>query len=295
MAALPTRGGGLDHLVLGVRDLDAAGAFFQTLGFQVGGRNVHPWGTHNRIVQFPGTFLELITVAEPDLIPAHAPARFSFGAFVRDALARGEGFSMLALASDDALADNAAFAANGIGDFQPFSFERSATRADGTTVRVGFTLAFAINALVADFGFFVCQQHHPQNFWNASFQTHPNGAIGVTSVIMSADHPPDHLEFFTRFAAGAVPRSAPDRLDIKLPRGSIEVLRPPLAQEAYGISQAKTGLAGFTVSVADLAALVTRLGSAHVPHVRYGDRVIVPASSAHGMTIAFEQAEHKQA
>jgi hypothetical protein len=32
-------------------------------------RNRHPWGTHNHIVQFPGSFVELITVGEPDLIP----------------------------------------------------------------------------------------------------------------------------------------------------------------------------------------------------------------------------------
>ena len=35
----------LDHLVLAVRDLDAAAAFYRALGFQVGARNRHPWGT----------------------------------------------------------------------------------------------------------------------------------------------------------------------------------------------------------------------------------------------------------
>ena len=55
---------GLDHLVIGVRDLDRAGALYQRLGFQVGKRNLHPWGTENRIVQFPGAFLELLAVGE---------------------------------------------------------------------------------------------------------------------------------------------------------------------------------------------------------------------------------------
>ena len=58
-------GRGLDHLVLGVRDLEADAAFCEALGFTVGARNRHPWGTHNRIIQFPGSFLELITVGEP--------------------------------------------------------------------------------------------------------------------------------------------------------------------------------------------------------------------------------------
>ena len=48
---------GLDHIVHAVRDLDAAAALYQRLGFQVGARNAHPWGTHNHIVQMPGFFI----------------------------------------------------------------------------------------------------------------------------------------------------------------------------------------------------------------------------------------------
>ena len=42
---------GIDHIVHAVRDLDAAGDFYRRLGFTVGARNIHPWGTHNRIVR----------------------------------------------------------------------------------------------------------------------------------------------------------------------------------------------------------------------------------------------------
>jgi catechol 2,3-dioxygenase-like lactoylglutathione lyase family enzyme len=56
---------GLDHIVHVVRDLEAAGAFYARLGFQVGARNRHPWGTENRLVQLPGFFLEILTVVEP--------------------------------------------------------------------------------------------------------------------------------------------------------------------------------------------------------------------------------------
>jgi catechol 2,3-dioxygenase-like lactoylglutathione lyase family enzyme len=57
---------GLDHIVHAVRDLDAAAALYRDLGFTVGARNKHPWGTHNHIVQFPGFFIEILTLAEPD-------------------------------------------------------------------------------------------------------------------------------------------------------------------------------------------------------------------------------------
>src|SRR5712675_2773497 len=78
---------GLDHIVHAVRDLDAAAATYGRLGFTIGARNKHPWGTHNRIVQLPGFFIELLTLAEPDKIGDDG---FSvlFAAYNRDFIAR---------------------------------------------------------------------------------------------------------------------------------------------------------------------------------------------------------------
>ena len=83
---------GLDHIVHAVRDLDAAAALYRQLGFQVGACNRHApnWGTQNRIVQLPGTFIELLSIADASGIAPHAPRSFAFGAFNRDFLARGE-------------------------------------------------------------------------------------------------------------------------------------------------------------------------------------------------------------
>jgi catechol 2,3-dioxygenase-like lactoylglutathione lyase family enzyme len=52
---------GLDHIVHAVRDLDAAADLYRRLGFTVGARNKHPWGTHNHVVQLSGFFIELLT------------------------------------------------------------------------------------------------------------------------------------------------------------------------------------------------------------------------------------------
>ena len=40
----------------------------------MGARNRHPWGTHNHIVQLPGFFVELLTVAEPEKLGNDAGA-----------------------------------------------------------------------------------------------------------------------------------------------------------------------------------------------------------------------------
>src|SRR5215469_9463799 len=102
---------GLDHIVHVVRDLDAVGEFYGRLGFTVGVRNRHPWGTHNRIVQLKNCYIEILEVAEPEKIVPHGPRSFSFGAFNRDFLAAREGLSMLILSSTDARSDARAFEA----------------------------------------------------------------------------------------------------------------------------------------------------------------------------------------
>lgn len=281
---------GLDHLVIGVRDLDAAGAFYEKLGFKVGARNRHPWGTENRIVQFPGSFLELITIGDEKALVPPAPRSFSFGSFVRDALDRGEGLSMLVLESKDAKADAAAFQGAGIGDYEPFFFERQARRPDGSEVRVAFSLAFAADPLAPECGFFVCQQHEPQNFWNPAFQQHGNGATGLASAIIVTGDPAAHRDFLSAFAGSPEVLEGNADLVLTLPRGRIDVLDPEAAQAIYHVEPDTTParFLGFCVAVPDLDGVAQRLEAAGVPFAQGEERIVVPPEAAHGCVIAFE-------
>ena len=282
---------GLDHLVIGVHDLDAAGAFYERLGFTVGARNRHPWGTENRIVQFSGAFLELITVADSSSIPEAGPRRFSFGAFVRDALARGEGPSMLVLESRDAAADAARFAAAGIGDYETFFFEREGRRPDGATVRVAFSLAFAADPAAEECGFFVCQQHEPQNFWNPALQRHANGAAALAAVVMLAPEPAAHAPFLRAYSGGSIDEGNGD-IVVGLPRGRIDVLDADTASAIYHhpAEPLPPQFLGFCVSVDDLDAVAARLEAQDIEFHASDDRIVVPAERAHGCLIAFERA-----
>lgn len=267
---------GLDHLVLGVRDLDAAASFYERLGFTVGARNRHPWGTHNRLVQLPGVFLEIITVGEPETIPEHAPGFFSFGAFVRDALARGEGVSMLALESADSRATNASWRDAGIGPYETFFFERQGLRPDGSAVRVAFTLAFARHAAAPEAGFFTCQQHEPQNFWNPAFQRHPNGASDIASVTFEAERPHDHAGFFAAFT-GVSPEFEGENVLFRLPRGAIRLRR----------GTGSPRWTGFDVRVASVEALAERLRREGIGFSADGASLTLSPAQAFGAAIRF--------
>ena len=279
----------IDHLVLAIHDLDAAGTFYENLGFKVGARNRHPWGTENRIVQFPGAFLELITVGEGADIAPYAAGVFSFGTHVRDYLKAREGFAMLVLESKDARVDKAAFDKAGIGGFETFFFERKGVRPDGTAVEVSFTLAFAQDRLAQQCGFFVCQQHRPENFWNIVAQQHPNGASALAGVAMVAEDPSDHAEFMRAFTGIDEFSATSAGLRFVTPRGEIDVLSP--AAFAYEYHQpprsVEPHLAGFLVSVADLAAMKKRLVEASIPFDEVKDAVVIPAAHAFGTVIRF--------
>lgn len=281
----------IDHLVIAVRDLDKAADFYRRLGFQVGARNRHSWGTENRIVQFPGTFLELITVGEGAQILPHEQGRFSFGAFVQDYLKSREGLAMLVLDSRDAKADAAAFVEKGIGSFEPFHFERTGKKPDGTETKVAFSLAFAADKAAPKAGFFVCQQHFPENFWNPAFQVHENGATGLATVALAAPDPDRCKRFLTDFT-GVTPTSpALHDLSFRLGDAHLDVMTPDDAAESYVSVEVEMGqpcFVAFTVRVEDVLVQSKRLDAAEVPYQHVGSRLVVPASAAFGVAIAFE-------
>lgn len=248
----------LDHLVIGVPDLAGAGVRFEALGFQVGGVNRHPWGTHNRIVQFADeTFLELITVGESEKIPEHGPRRFSFGAFVRDALARRPGLSMLVLKGTDARADAADFAKLGIGDFEPFDFSRKGRRPDGSETEVAFSLAFAADPALPEAAFFTCQQYFPQNFWSDAAQTHPNGAKGTARVTLVAENPSDHHIFLGAFIGNREMRATSFGIEIEAGRATIEIVSRAGFAFRYGFE----ALAAETLVFGGVEIVVPRLSA----------------------------------
>ena len=193
---------GLDHIAHAVRDLDAAADFYRRLGFTVGARNRHPpaWGTQNHIVQLPGFFIELLALADMSATAPHGPRYFSFGAFNRDFLARGQGLAMLALEGRGA-PDAEEFRAAGIGDFELFDFEREgkAARRHAGQARVLAGLRprpeSARHRLL----------HLPASpsgelLEPGVSEPSPTPPRGVAGVVLVADNPSDHHIFLSAFA-----------------------------------------------------------------------------------------------
>ena len=183
---------GLDHIVHAVRDLDAAAELYRGLGFTVGARNRHPraWGTQNHIVQLPGTFIELLTVADAGRDRA-ARAAALFVRRLQPRFPRARRRACRCSCSKGAARPTPTeFRRSGIGDFELYEFEREGKRPDGTPVKVGFSLAFARDPARARHpASSPASSIIPENFWNPAFQKHANGATAVAGVVAVADEP----------------------------------------------------------------------------------------------------------
>ena len=285
---------GIDHIVHAVHDLDAAAALYRSLGFQVGARNRHApsWGTQNHIVQLDGSFIEVLTVADSSEIAPHGPRHFSFGAHNRDALTRGEGLSMLVLASTDAHADAREFRGAGIGDFDVFDFGREGRRPDGTPIKVAFSLAFASDPAAPDIGFFTCQHRFPENFWNPAFQVHSNTATSIAGVVVVAAKPSDHYRFLTSFTGANEVAASTGGLGVTTPQGEIQVMDPASFERNFGEKppDVRRGarLAAIRFAVRNWGIANAVLRGTNLNAREYREKLIVGPESTMGTTLVFE-------
>jgi hypothetical protein len=281
---------GLDHVVHAVRDLDAAAELYRRLGFTVGARNRHAWGTHNQLVQLPGFFVELLTVAEPERLGDDGFSTL-FGRFNQDFLARHEGLSLLILESMDAAGDAAAFGAAGIAAAEVLEFEREGKRPDGTAVKVAFSLAFARDPRAPAIGCAVCQQHYPENFWNPAFQQHANSACGIAAVVLVADNPSDHHIFLSAFTGVRDLSAGSGIVTAATARGEVRIMDPAAFRARFGTTPpdvaAGARLGALVFRVRDQSAATAALASAGVAFATRMDAAIVAPADAMGATLAF--------
>lgn len=283
-------GRGIDHLVLSVRDLDAAEAFFSKAGFTLTPRAEHPFGTSNHLAILDGNFLELLGTTAAEKILPHAPGRFSLPAQHRDLLARRQGLSFVVLYSADARADHAAFLAAGLPASEPLDFTRLARQPDGSDARMSFSIVIVADPGMADAPHFVCQQHTPEYFWHGRYQRHANGAQRISEVVLVAEEPSALAPFYAGLVAPNAVHGQDGNLLVETARGRIAVLTPAaLADRFAGLAVPPEAplpyIAGLQVTSGDLAAATGCLEAAGIAHVRRDGALRIGPDAAFGAVL----------
>ena len=162
---------GIDHVVIAVRDLDRAQETYARLGFTLTPRGFHTLGSANHCIMFGNDYVELLA------LPVEHPAMRYYAEF----LSRGEGLAAVALASTDADAAYAEFAADGIEADAPLDFSRPVRLAEGER-DAAFRIVQLPPAQTPGCRSFVCQHRTRELVWRPEYQSHALGAIGLAAV-----------------------------------------------------------------------------------------------------------------
>jgi len=277
----------LDHLVLPTAGVDTARARLTQLGFTVAPTGVHPFGTVNACVYFPGgTFLEMLAVGDGALA-ARAIAQgnvFVARDHVFRAMRGEEGFSALVLASDDADADHAAFAAADVSGGDMLAFSRPAADAHGNVATATFKLAFAADVETADAFLFTCQRINAPAIDRGSLERHANGVTAISAVLVSA-----HADTFTGLAEQA--GGTADRADrtVALANARLRTTDDPDFAGIIDILDTGATLAGIVFDVTDTAATAELLEANGVDAIESEFGVIVQPARGQGTVFIFRE------
>ncbi|HEY1349936.1 MAG TPA: VOC family protein [Ktedonobacteraceae bacterium] len=270
----------LDHIIIGVRDLEqAARTFGHELGLLPSGGGIHPiGGTANRIIVIGDTYLELIAVTLPQ------EAQQS----IRHRLEMGEGYLNCVFSSDDLVGDSQAIRARGIALIGPVA--GSLRSADGHE-RAWQRIDIERPDLTQRYPFII--QHDSTGEerrrrlagWSSP-PVHPLGASNVHSVTLAVENLAEASQRFARiygwqpsdvFSAGA---GSMEAQVVSYPLGqsgqSVE-LAAPISQNR-GTNALRDHLEQFGESLYRMTLQVSSLAQAG----RYLDEHAVPYTLAAG-------------
>jgi catechol 2,3-dioxygenase-like lactoylglutathione lyase family enzyme len=271
---------GLDHVVVAVRDLDAAAAAWRALGFTVSPRGTHSahMGSGNYTMMLGEDYMELLGV----LVPT------DHNAGLRAFLAGREGLDRAAFTTDDAVAGTEELRAKGLAAVGPIAFGRPVTLPGGGEAEARFQVfQWPKEERPAGLGIFACQHLTRENVWIPELQRHANGASRIIRIEILARDPAAAAAHMARLLDRAESREADgvyrvpsgdNRADLVfLTRAGLAARHPGVALDGLP----EEGGAALVLGTKDLSAAARAIGAAA------GAAVAVPPSRATGVLLRF--------
>jgi hypothetical protein len=274
---------GLDHVVIMVRSLDAAGDTWRQLGFTLSPRGTHSahMGTGNHTIMLDPDYFELLGVVTPT----------PHNAGMRESLTRREGLGSAAMRTDDAAAGVAELGAHGIAAAGPLDFGRPVAMPDGSATEARFRVfQWPASEAPAGLHLFACQHVTPQAVWIPALQSHANTARRIRAVEVLARDPRGAAAHLARLIDATVEEAADGTCVVPTGPGRAQVVfldGAALGRRHPGVPLAglpDEGGVGLVIEVTDLdsaAACVATRG------VRSSTSVTVGPGVATGMILRF--------
>ena len=221
---------GLDHVVIAVRDLQAAADAWGQLGFTVSPRGLHSphMGSGNHTIMFGEDYVELLGVVTPQ--PHNEP--------MRRFLEGREGLERCAFTTRDAAAGVAALRERGIAGVGPVEFGRPVPLPGGGEAEARFSVfQWPEDEAPCGVRIFACQHHTREAVWIPELQRQGNGVRSIRRVLVADPEPDKAAAHLARLLDGEaradgafrVVATGPHRAEIAFaPRGAIAEAHPGL-------------------------------------------------------------------
>jgi hypothetical protein len=273
---------GIDHTLVGVRDLEAARGRWSRLGFTVTPRGRHiGWGTGNYCVMLEEGYIELLGIVDPG----------QFSNNLDKLLEKREGLLGLAFATPDANACRDALAAAGLKPEGPTQLKRNLELPTGT-VTPEFRLVFLPPEATPEVSAFVCHHLSPELVRRPDWLVHANGAQRLISATVVCADP-------VGAAMGYLPIFGPDRIKVTDHMTSVSCGTGALRfMKADALSQVYPGMvlqplpdvpfmASMKLLVADRARCLAHLKGAGIAFHAIGRGCLVAPEAANGVILEF--------
>ena len=274
---------GIDHSIIGVRDLEAARESYAKLGFTITRRGRHiGWGTANYCIMFGPDYLEILGIVDPT----------QFDAGLTDFIREREGLLKIALRTDDAEMTARHLEAGGFDPHPVQDLARLLEMPEGD-VKPAFKLIHLPHERVPGFAGFLCQHLTPELVWRPEWMDHPNGAKAVHAYTILHQDPESLKPVYERlFGHAAV--AQPGRLIVETGGGKLVFAHPDQIPQLHpGLDWAvpvRDGtIIAASIAVQDTDRTEAVLSSNGVDYLRNPDgSILVRPEAAHGAALAFQ-------
>ena len=274
---------GVDHVVVAVKDLDAAAANWKQLGFTISPRGTHSahMGTGNYTIMLGEDYMELLGVLSAT--EHNAPTRTYLEK-------TGGGIERVAFTTLSAAAGAAELRTMGYAAIGPTDFERPVIMPDGSKAAAKFaTFLWPASEAPGGVRLFACQHKTRETVWIPQLQKHANTARSIARVFIVTPKPEEDAKHLAKMIAGEVGAGADGSADV--PTGFsrsdfVFLTRDALGKRYPGVDVStlpdRAG-AGLELVASDLAAAKAAIGAKAVAS---SGAVVVPPAAANGVLLA---------
>ena len=271
---------GIDHVIIGVRDLEHGKEAYEKLGFRATPRGRHVgWGTANYCLMFEQDYLEILGIVDPK----------AFTNNLDHFLEKREGLMSVALHSTDPKATREVWEN---ADLDPAEVKDLSRQLEPAT-DLQFKNVMLEAEKTAGVPMFACTHLTPEPMRQPGWTEHPNSAIGINAITVVTTEPRTFVEPMSKVFGEPSLTETDNTLAVHTGRGvlmfatpdDLDMLHPQLKAD---LAEDDVCLAVLSLRVRSLKAVSDWLDHKGILFKREASGAIgVGAEHAHGVMLEF--------